>query len=711
LDHQQGISVSESNPTARASAEPDRLAVDRLVRLQALSAGLAHARSLEDIADVMIGQALPALQAKAALLAVLGEDGRCLRDIASSEAGADGDGAAREYSLQAQVPAAEAARTRRPVIVERCDDRRQHFPLYPARAGDSDNGADTNSQVGGAFAMFPLLSDGILLGALGFSFLRSRTFDAADIAFLQALADQCGPTMARVRLSQQVLHEVEERRRFEIKLRVLQDRLRLTLTSAKIVAWEHDLLTDHVVTAGAVEDMWGTEARSAADYYDAIAAEDRPAVKRAVASAIADGTPFACEFRVTGPDGKMRWLANRGEVERSPSGVALRLVGVTVDITESKRAQKLLEDEARSKDQFLAVLAHELRNPLAPIRNATQTLQRVMNENPRAAKMTEVIDRQSAHLVRIVDDLLDVSRVTQGRLVLQKEPLDLCDLVATTVADHRQTFESAGLTLELSLPSQPVCVLGDATRLAQALANLLHNSHKFTEPGGRVDVRVELDRTGTSASIHVVDTGMGMDSDMLARVFEPFAQADRTLHRIHGGLGLGAPLVKGLVELHGGSMNAYSAGPGHGSEFTITLPVQPQASTRAAPAGAVGVPSRRVLVIEDNFDAAEALSMFLEVIGHQVQVAHTGIEGIAAAERFHPDIVLSDIGLPGDMDGYDVARALRGQTGNHAYLVALSGYGQQQDKQRARAAGFDDHITKPVDTDVLERLLASANRG
>jgi signal transduction histidine kinase len=398
---------------------------DRLCRLQSLTASLARARTLTEVADVIIEQALPALDAEVGVVAVLSEDGRALRNIGFKGVSAETEEDWREYPLESPVPVAEAALTRRPIIVRTVEERDRRYPVLAQVHGVAQ---------GGAVTTFPLLLDGRLLGALGFCFPCSRDFDEDDIAFLQTLADQCA-------------------------------------------------------------------------------------------------------------------LA----VERAES-------------------QERLREAARRKDQFLAMLAHELRNPLAPIRSAVEVLAQLDLPDPRAARMRDIIDRQSTQMSRLVDDLLDVSRVAQGRLLLRKSPLDLVELVRATAGDHRATLEADGLTLEIALPTGPVRVLADATRLSQAVANLLHNSRKFTDGGGTVAVSLAVEADG-HAEICVRDSGIGLEPAMLSRVFEPFTQADHGLTRSQGGLGLGLALVKGLIELHEGTVSAASDGLGRGSRFTLRLPV------------------------------------------------------------------------------------------------------------------------------------------
>jgi two-component system CheB/CheR fusion protein len=333
-------------------------------------------------------------------------------------------------------------------------------------------------------------------------------------------------------------------------------------------------------------------------------------------------------------------------------------------------------------------------------------LERVGSESDRARRARAIIDHQVTHMTRLVGDLLDVSRIQRNKIELSRERLDLAALTERTVEIHRDVFTARGIELTAALPGRPVWVDGDGVRLAQVLGNLLHNAAKFTSTRGRVSV--ELAEEGREAVLRVRDSGAGIPAEMLARIFEPFTQGEQGLDRGGGGLGLGLALAKGLVGLHEGTIRAYSEGPGRGAEFVVRLPVDTAAFREGPrPEEAVRSPPRRVLLIEDNLDAAESLKEALALDGHEVEVAHDGPEGVEKAHAIAPEIVLCDIGLPG-MDGYEVARALRGDEALDATaLVALTGYAQAEDRQKALDAGFDGHLTKPPDLDALERLLAT----
>ena len=386
------------------------------------------------------------------------------------------------------------------------------------------------------------------------------------------------------------------------------------------------------------------------------------------------------------------------------------LAGRAAIALDNARLYQDIQDGDRRKDEFLAMLAHELRNPLAPIRNAVQVLRLIGIKEPPLLQARDMIDRQVTHMARLIDDLLDMSRLSRGKILLRKERVDLVTLVRATVEDYRSILEATGLQLQERLPAGPLWAYGDPTRLAQVVGNVLHNANKFTDAGGRVTVELARVSGGREAVLAIRDTGIGMEPDVLARVFEAFSQADRSLDRSRGGLGLGLALVKGLVELHGGQVSVSSAGPGQGTELVIRLPLGDHAEPQhhPAPAHTESSLSRRVLVIEDNPDSAESMRMLLALSGHQVEVAPTGVSGMQRAREFRPEVVLCDLGLPGGMDGYAVARAMKRDPAlAAAYLIASTGYGQAEDQRRCREAGFDAHFTKPVDFTELQRLLAS----
>jgi len=383
-------------------------------------------------------------------------------------------------------------------------------------------------------------------------------------------------------------------------------------------------------------------------------------------------------------------------------------------ITERRRAEEALREAGRQKDEFLAMLAHELRNPLAPIRNAVEVLQRLEIEEPRLDWGRAVIDRQVGQLTRLVDDLLDVSRLARGQISLQKKPLELTTIVERALETSRPVIEAHRHHLSVALPSEPVCLEGDLTRLAQALGNLLNNAAKYTQEGGRIGLTVE--RAEDHVVLRVRDSGVGIPPETLPYVFDLFTQGDRALDRAQGGLGIGLALVKKLVELHGGRVEASSPGRGQGSEFTLRLPTRsgpPALAAAPAEPAAPATPAARlrVLVVDDNADSAESMAMLLDLQGYETRSALDGPAALEAAQVFRPELILLDIGLPG-MDGYEVARRLRTQPHmDETVLVAMTGYGHERDRLQAKAAGFNHHLVKPVDPEALQRVLASLGKG
>jgi len=336
---------------------------------------------------------------------------------------------------------------------------------------------------------------------------------------------------------------------------------------------------------------------------------------------------------------------------------------------------------------------------------------RKKNGSDGTGEMRGMIEQQVRHMGRLIDDLLDISRVTTGKIRLEKSRFDLTQVIADTIQGYRDSLEASGLTLALELPNRPLTVHGDKTRIAQVIGNLLHNASKFTDSGGKVTVMLSAEPGADKATIRVRDTGIGMDGETLERAFESFTQADHSIERSRGGLGLGLALVKGLVEMHGGEVAALSAGAGQGSEFVIHLPIAAAAAEIAAPEAPSATRPRgfRILVIEDNQAGALSMQMLLNQLGHVSEVAFDGVEGLAAAARFQPEVVLCDLGLPG-LNGYQIAQQLRQrEDGRRLFLMALSGYGQEENKRRALEAGFDIHCVKPLKIDMLEKLLAELN--
>ncbi|HBI46767.1 MAG TPA: hybrid sensor histidine kinase/response regulator [Planctomycetales bacterium] len=424
--------------------------------------------------------------------------------------------------------------------------------------------------------------------------------------------------------------------------------------------------------------------------------------------ALQSGEPYQVEYRfMDRVTGTYRWHLGRALPVRDDAGRIDRWFGTCTDIDEQKRMEQGLREANAAKDQFLVMLAHELRNPLAPLLSTLFVLAKDEAVRQTHGPSLDRMERQLRRLNRMVDDLLEGSRVILGRIRLRSERLDLARLVRIVVEDHRPLLEQAGVTLTVTAPPTPVWVKGDADRLAQVLDNLLDNEAKFVDRGGSAAVVLTADSESSEAVLTFADTGIGFTPEMRDRLFDVFAQADQSLDRTRGGLGLGLAVVKGLMEQHGGTVGAASDGAGLGAKFTLRLALEPEPLALAAtPEGSTAAgPRSRILVIEDHRDAAESLRTLLEILGHEVRVAFTGREGVEAALVWTPDVVLSDIGLP-ELDGYEVARRLRQEPSfANVLLVALTGYNGDDDRRRSKDAGFDHHLVKPADVRELQRVL------
>ncbi|HWG42501.1 MAG TPA: ATP-binding protein [Gemmataceae bacterium] len=414
------------------------------------------------------------------------------------------------------------------------------------------------------------------------------------------------------------------------------------------------------------------------------------------------------EIVVERPDGSRRTALAHANPLHDESGKIVGAVNILVDITDRKRTEEEVREASRRKSEFLAMLAHELRNPLAPIRNGLQILRLAGNNSAAAAEARSMMERQFGQMVRLIDDLLDLSRITKGKIELRKQELDLAGAVQDAVETSRPLIEASGHQLTVTLPPGPVYVDGDRTRLAQVFANLLNNSAKYTPPGGRISLTVE--RHGSDVVVTVKDSGVGISAEMLPKIFDMFTQVDRSLERAQGGLGIGLSLVRGLVEMHGGRVEAHSEGHGKGSEFLVRLPVLLSPHRNHQQHGEGHSPhcssAYRILVVDDNKDSAISLAMMLKIMGHDTRTVHDGLAAVEAATAFRPDVMLLDLGLP-KLSGYEVCRRIREQPwGEGVVLIAQTGWGQEEDKCRSKEAGFNFHMVKPIDPDALEKLLA-----
>jgi len=502
-------------------------------------------------------------------------------------------------------------------------------------------------------------------------------------------------------------------------------RLKDGMDAAKMVVWDWNLASGELVHSENIGLVLGIVPRRMDDLAACIHPGDRARVADAHRSAIEDTGSYEAIVRFIRPgDGAQIWVASHGKVQYDGTRQPVRVRGVTVDVTQRYEAEHALREAGRKKDEFLAMLAHELRNPLAPISSAAEMLKLVARHDERVRRSSDVILRQVKHMTALVDDLLDVSRVTRGLVELDRGIIDIEAVVASAIEQARPLIEARRHTLALQMAPLPagaaILVDGDRTRLVQVLANLLNNAAKYTPPDGAVTLAVDVDVGAGQVEIAVTDNGIGIDSQLLPHVFELFTQATRTPDRSQGGLGIGLALVKNMVALHGGSVKASSAGPGAGSTFSFTLPVLSGNGLAPVPAAdraqAIAAPGLRIMLVDDNLDAAETLSTLLQLQGHGVSVhAHPADALHAAQEQAAqgraPQVFLLDIGLP-EMDGHELARRLREVVGRQqrATFIALSGYGQEHDRVLSHAAGFDHHFVKPLDTALLARVLAAAPR-
>ncbi len=411
------------------------------------------------------------------------------------------------------------------------------------------------------------------------------------------------------------------------------------------------------------------------------------------------------EARLKCKDGSIRHVLINSTVLWQ-DGKFVRTRCLTLDITARKEAEEALRAADRRKDEFLAILAHELRNPLAPIRNSLHIL-RLSQQDAGTTRVTEMMERQVNHMVRLVDDLMEVSRITRGKIELRTEDVEVAAIVRGAVETSRPLIDAGGHELTISLPAEPLTLQGDLVRLTQVIANLLNNAAKYTDPGGQIQLAAR--REGNQVAISVRDSGVGIQPEMLATAFEMFTQIDRDANRTQGGLGIGLTLVKRLVEMHGGSVQASSGGKGLGSEFIVRLPLAERSGdrSRSSIAGSDLRVPKRVLVVDDNRDAAESLGMLLDLLGAEVRVVFDGPSALELLPNYKPAVVLLDLGMPG-MDGLEVARRIRQQPEfADVKLIALTGWGQPEDRSRSQSAGFDYHLIKPADVRALENLLVS----
>jgi PAS domain S-box-containing protein len=513
--------------------------------------------------------------------------------------------------------------------------------------------------------------------------------------------------------------DVSERQRAEEVLRHTERMLEESQTAAHVGSWERVLAAGSLNGDGPL--WWSKEnyrifghdpATVVVDYPTFLASvhpDDRTTMQSVAAAGIEKGERFENQYRIVRPDGTERVIQAWINVERDADGRAVRLLGTSQDITERSRVEQHMRDVDQRKNEFLAMLSHELRNPLAPILSAVEVLRLMGKDDAKEAERCRtVIAQQVEHMKRLLDDLLDLSRVSQGKIELRREACDLAEILRRAVEVSRPLLAAKSQALEVTGPGETVLVDADPIRLVQVFANLLNNAAKYSDVRGHVALEATV--AGGEAVVCVRDDGVGMTPAMLDRAFDLFVQEASTLDRSQGGLGIGLTMARSLVKMHGGSVRAFSDGPGRGCEIVARLP---RAADVARPAPSPPLPvttqsrSLRVLVVDDNVDAAQMLGVLLRLLGHDVTLAHDGPSALALAASAPPELVLIDIGLPG-MDGYAVAAALRQNGLAGASLVAVTGYGRKDDISRSRQAGFDHHLVKPVDLTAIQRVTAAA---
>jgi PAS domain S-box-containing protein len=502
------------------------------------------------------------------------------------------------------------------------------------------------------------------------------------------------------------LQDVTDKKHAEQLLREREERFRELANNIDQFAWSCDRLGHatwyndrwYEYTGTTFEDMQGP------GWQSVIHPDHLKRINDSLPKSIAEGTAWEETYPIRGKDGHYRWFLTRAVPIRDTKGTIVRWFGTNTDVTEQRKLQDALQDADRRKDEFLAMLAHELRNPVAPIRNAAEVLARLFAGAPQPSSLIGMIQRQSAHLARLLDDLLDVARITQGRIELRRETLSVVACVEHALETVQPQIQRSHHQLVFEPPTQPLYVQADKVRLEQCITNLLTNAVKYTNPGG--EIRVHLFAENDHAVIEVTDTGVGIAAEFLPHVFDLFAQSERALDRADGGLGIGLSVCKQLIEMHGGAVSGASKGIGQGATFTMRLPLQVEPMHANKPDIIAGVAPQRILIVDDNRDAADSLAMCLILEGHDTKAVYAAETALREIVAFNPEVVLLDIGLP-HIDGYEVARRIKAMKPD-IRVMALTGYAQEDDKQRTAAAGFEAHLTKPVDMHSLTAELRSA---
>jgi PAS domain S-box-containing protein len=561
----------------------------------------------------------------------------------------------------------------------------------------------------------PLVVRDQLLGTIAFATCKRDQLHESELSLLQTICDQVAATLERGRLFDDLRQSEERSRSLVSVLRASEERMQLAMTLADAGTWDHDLTTGELHWSESHFRLLGYEptddCQATIDMWqDVIPVEDRARLQQELELAKLSHDLFHAEHRIRRTDGQVIWVKTAGRFFYDNDKTPVRFIGVLVDVTSAKHAEQALLDADQRKDEFLATLAHELRNPLAPLRNGVHILKMTRAASNSHQGLIEMMERQVDHMVRLVDDLLEVSRITRGKIELRKEMVDVGTIVRSAIEIAASGIEAARHQLMVSIDPESIAIEADPVRVAQVLSNLLNNAVKYTEEGGKIWITAKAEKAHVTLSVK--DSGMGIPAEMLPKVFDLFTQIDRTLGRAQGGLGIGLALVKNLVELHSGSVEARSEGPGLGSEFIVrlpTLPVRTPESPNDELAEIQELPlsaKQRILVVDDNRDAANTLAILLRVLGAEVNTAYDGNAAINAMSTEKPDVVFLDIGMPG-MDGYEVAAKVRSRPEwQDVKLIALTGWGQEEDRRRTREAGFDMHLTKPPDVAAVKAAIA-----
>ena len=534
--------------------------------------------------------------------------------------------------------------------------------------------------------------DGAVLWLSGGGLVVARTPDGQALRLVSIMAD------------------ATERKLTEQRLAVERERLALALRAGQMGAYDTSMSQGTIWWSPQTYVLFGVRpdefVPTAAAVLALIDPQDREAFQALRAQAIAERQPFVHELRIQRPDGTRRWIGHRGQAEYDDAGRAVRNFGVVMDITDRKEVEERLHDADRQKDLFIAMLAHELRNPLAPIKNAAQILRRIVKGDAKTTWCQDVIERQVDQMARLLDDLLDVSRLSRGQLKLKPQLLALDEVIHQAVELARPVIDAAGHALAITLPDPALQLRGDPTRLAQVFSNVLINAAKYTPRAGQITLAAHA--RGANAAVTISDSGIGIAAEHLSQIFDVFQQIETTLDHSQGGQGIGLSLAKRLIELHGGTITARSQGVGRGSEFELTIPLAIGDEGIASPASEAGTPragTRRILVADDLQDAADSLAALLEGMGHSVSVAYDGEQALRMAEAMRPQVAVLDLGMP-KLSGYEVCRAIRAQPwGRDVVLIAQTGWGQEHDRRRTAEAGFDHHTVKPVEGGTLSAMF------